>query len=142
MTNLDPGGPKTSGSTDPDQIRLDIEMQSRMRIFSMKRAKHPQKLLVRDGDEARVRGLLGRGACPRAEDSAGYTPLHYAARAGHAAIVRMLLDGGGDVNARTRAGGATPLHRAANQGHLEVVRLLVERGADCRLQGTEVAGFG
>jgi ankyrin repeat protein len=100
----------------------------------MKRYMHPRKLLVRDGDEARVRGLLARGACPRAEDSAGYTPLHYAARAGHAAIVRLLLDGGGDVNARTRAGGATPLHRAAYQGHLEVVRLLVERGADCRLQ--------
>jgi ankyrin repeat protein len=108
----------------------------------MKRAKHPRKLLVRDGGEARVRGLLARGACPRAEDSAGYTPLHYAARAGHAAIVRMLLDGGGDVNARTRAGGATPLHRAANQGHQQVVQLLVERGADCQLQGTEVADFG
>jgi ankyrin repeat protein len=51
-------------------------------------------MLVRDGDEARVRGLLARGACPRAEDSAGYTPLHYAARAGHAAIVRLLLEAG------------------------------------------------
>jgi hypothetical protein len=40
VTELEPGGRKTSGSgstSDPDQIRLDIEMYSRMRIFSMKR---------------------------------------------------------------------------------------------------------
>jgi ankyrin repeat protein len=57
--------------------------------------------------------------------------LHEAVNAGHAKIVRWLLDRGADVNARSARGSkATPLHAAAFAGNLEIVRLLVERGAD------------
>lgn len=66
-------------------------------------------------------------ACER--DSAGYAPLHYAARGGHEACVRILLAAGADPGARTRAGAATPLHRAAWVGALGCVNLLLESAA-------------
>lgn len=84
------------------------------------------------------------------EGKSGYTPLHYAAREGHVACVRLLLDKGesarralrllladaslacfhtallpgADVNHRTTAGGATALHRAAYCGHTDVCKAL------------------
>jgi ankyrin repeat protein len=45
------------------------------------------------------------------------------------AVLRVLLDRGADVNARTRAGW-TALTYAAWRGHAEAVRLLLARGAD------------
>jgi ankyrin repeat protein len=106
--------------------------------------------------------LLARGAAPDAALSrpllervhnnpdgglgAGATPLMRAARKGDLASMRILLDGGARVNART-ARGATPLlylagfggqirfseydtHRATDAQFVDGVKLVLERGAD------------
>jgi hypothetical protein len=57
------------------------------------------------------------------------TPLMLAAREGHVAMVRLLLERRGAVNAGN-SDGVTPLYLAALEGHEEVVSLLLERGAD------------
>jgi ankyrin repeat protein len=60
------------------------------------------------------------------EDTAGTTPLHLAARYGHAAAARRLLDAGADPSARSATGEtAADLARAA--GHPELAGLLSER---------------
>ncbi|KAG7415553.1 Protein TANC2 [Fusarium oxysporum f. sp. rapae] len=62
------------------------------------------------------------------KDREGRTPLWWATKKGHEAIVRLLLDRG----ARTETaniGGQTPLLWAAERGHEAVVRLLLDRGA-------------
>lgn len=64
------------------------------------------------------------------DGSTGYTPLHYAARAGQLRCVELLISHDADVNARTASGGATPLHRAAHQGHTEVAAALIAARAD------------
>ena len=63
-----------------------------------------------------------------------YTPLIYAAGLGHVAVVRVLLEGGANVD-RTEAGGNTALHYAAHYGHLDVCRLLLDWGAKVDPQG-------
>ena len=56
------------------------------------------------------------------------TPLLYAAWYGHVNVVRVLLEGGADVD-RANADQDTALHVAAQYGHLDVCRLLLDWGA-------------
>jgi ankyrin repeat protein len=58
-----------------------------------------------------------------------------AARKGDIERVRALLDGGVDVNSKSRY-GATALSFACDRGNVEMVRLLIERGADVNIRDT------
>jgi ankyrin repeat protein len=58
-----------------------------------------------------------------------YTPLLFAARAGHTAAVRALLDAGAGVN-ETGPDGASALVIAAINAHWELGAFLLDRGAD------------
>ena len=53
---------------------------------------------------------------------------HVATRAGHLALIELLLDNGASIDQRTNA-GATPLHVSAEAGRPEVIALLLKRGA-------------
>jgi ankyrin repeat protein len=72
----------------------------------------------------------------------GWTPLHLAAFFGQAEIVRLLLDHGADVNARSRnTMNNMPLHAALPNGAQAIVELLLAAGADvnARQEGGWVA---
>jgi ankyrin repeat protein len=86
--------------------------------------------LSRQGDVERVSFLLKVHAEVDAADAHGRTSLHWASLKGHASVVRLLLDRGADVGARTTPLGDTPLHWASGWGHESVVRLLLDGGAD------------
>ena len=72
--------------------------------------------------------LESNDSCICETDSSGRTALHHAARHGHVAIARILLERFIDLTNRTRL-GATALHEAAEGGHSDVIQLLVEYGA-------------
>jgi ankyrin repeat protein len=81
-----------------------------------------------------VKVLLENGANAKmASRPAGFTPLHSAVAddAGEATkdIVRMLIDAGGDPNARSATDG-TPVHTAAFTGNLPVLEMLLDAGGD------------
>ena len=84
------------------------------------------------GSPAMVRLLLDRGARAGAPDIRGETPLHYAAAGGDPETVKLLLERGVSVNARSTGFlgmRVTPLHEAASCGDAAMVRLLLSNGA-------------
>jgi ankyrin repeat protein len=62
------------------------------------------------------------------DDERRNTPLIYAAWYGHVELVRVLLEGGANVD-RADVDQNTALHVAAQYGHLDVCRLLLDWGA-------------
>lgn len=93
--------------------------------------------LAMDGDVNRVLSLLERDYNPREVDSAGYTPLHYAARNGHSFVCNLLLVRGANPDAKTPSINATPLHRAALQGHVKTVETLLNHHANANLKDVD-----
>nr|Q25338.1 RecName: Full=Delta-latroinsectotoxin-Lt1a; Short=Delta-LIT-Lt1a; AltName: Full=Delta-latroinsectotoxin; Short=Delta-LIT; Flags: Precursor [Latrodectus tredecimguttatus]CAA63363.1 delta-latroinsectotoxin precursor [Latrodectus tredecimguttatus]prf//2211313A delta-latroinsectotoxin [Latrodectus tredecimguttatus] len=60
------------------------------------------------------------------KDKNGFTPLHIAAEAGQAGFVKLLINHGADVNAKTSKTNLTPLHLATRSGFSKTVRNLLE----------------
>ncbi|GJP45404.1 hypothetical protein CLOM_g4800 [Closterium sp. NIES-68] len=87
------------------------------------------------GNIRMVRQLLEEGDVGVDEPSLGpkhpgATALHLAAAAGHVAVMDTLLEGGANIEARTRGNfGWTPLHHAARHNRRRAMRFLVESGA-------------
>lgn len=80
-------------------------------------------------DEAKVRWLVSRGAAVNIKQIEGRTPVYQASVLGNGfAVLRLLLDNGGDPNIAT-LNGLTPLSAAALRGDVESMRLLIAKGA-------------
>src|ERR1043166_5243080 len=84
---------------------------------------------IRANDLPRPGAMLEQGAGVNVADERGLTPLMYAAYAGSADAMRLLIDKGAHVNAQN-AFGSTALMWSVTD--LKKVRLLTEHGADVR----------
>lgn len=82
-------------------------------------ADHPDTEIA----ETLINALVGNGADPNAPQGDGLAPLHVAAAAGRAEIVRVLVFNGADVDARTPQ-GETAHALAVRHGRKEVADLL------------------
>jgi ankyrin repeat protein len=94
----------------------------------------PLMVAAADGHEAAVRTLLAMGGDPNRRNDLGRTALMFPSSYGFIGVVRVLLDGGADVNVvPTDETRWTALMAAACAGRADVTQLLLERGADARL---------
>jgi ankyrin repeat protein len=88
---------------------------------------------AKDGDLAKLKDGLANGADANGHDTLGITPLSWAAMAGQAEAVQLLIKQGADVNGLNRDGNV-PLHGAAFLGQAEIVELLIQHKADVNLR--------
>jgi truncated hemoglobin YjbI len=86
------------------------------------------------GSPSIVELLLHLGADPNARDQGEHTPLYVVGNASHevsgADVVRLLVQGGANVNAQERLKHCTALHMAARRGNIPVAEALLDCGAD------------
>ncbi len=82
-----------------------------------------------EGNLARAKDLVARGADVNAKDKFSKTPLIQAASKGYAVIVEYLIGKRADVNAKDNS-GRTPLSHAVYNGNSKIVTFLIENGAD------------
>jgi len=92
-------------------------------------------LAAHRGDIDKVRSSLAKGTKVDVRDTAGHTPLFYAASTGQMHVVEFLISKGADVNAKDNRGGETPLFYAGDVGWKNVVELLIAKGADVNARG-------
>lgn len=98
----------------------------------------PLMFACAEGDEVPVRLII---EAARARASAristrvlpSLSPLHVAARYGHASVASTLIELGADVCPRDSL-GLTPLHYAAAHGHLGFIQILLDAGADTSVE--------
>jgi ankyrin repeat protein len=64
------------------------------------------------------------------DESAGVTPLFFAAQGNRLDVVTLLIAAGANVSSIALASGCTPLHAAAQMGHADVVDPLIAAGAN------------
>lgn len=90
---------------------------------------------ARGGHKQEIRNLLKKkiGSIDAADPVHGWTGLHWAAAAGHAEIVQILIQAGASVNARDKH-ESTPLHWAAATGQQSVLPVLTRGGGNLHMK--------
>ena len=143
-----------------EAARLAAEAEKKRKEEAARLAAEAEK--KRKAEKARLEenrrftATFGREVSPDAINADGFTDLHYAALANMPGLVKVLLDAGAEINARTyedgkrlseisqkklreltkskfgvwKRNGRTPLHFAALENARKAANLLIARGAD------------
>jgi len=91
----------------------------------------PAAAVASGNDVAAMKRMLDAGLNPNAHDSAGYTPLIAASRAGNAEMIRLLTSRGADPNLRdTAVNSWTPLLHAIHKSQPAAIAALLDAGAN------------
>ena len=86
------------------------------------------------GHREAAKVLIDQGANAHAINVRGQSPLHLAAMTDNVEIVRMLVDGGADIDVAVPGNNIRPLHNAATNGCTHVCEFLLKYGADMDAQ--------
>jgi len=92
-------------------------------MFKGHKEDFPPEMLTKVDFFGTAKLLIKKGTKP------GDYTLHFAVKEGEVEIVKLLIDGGANVNAKGER-GYTPLHMVVYEGKLEIAKFLIEKGAD------------
>lgn len=92
-------------------------------------------MAAESGDLDKVKYLLDKDQCREFTANVewtgldNFTALHFAAQENNSEIVKILIDAGSILDAKSGI-GRTPLHLACLRGNYKVSKLLISNGAD------------
>jgi ankyrin repeat protein len=126
-----------NGKPSPNQLQAAV--QASRELYASGKLPEPEKPAA-GAPAAGGAGGQGQGGqqqffeeTPGLSSKGGLTALLHAARQGHLAAARALIDGGANVNAVSGGDGTSPLLMATINGHYDLAAALLARGADPRL---------
>jgi serine/threonine-protein phosphatase 6 regulatory ankyrin repeat subunit B len=116
---------------DPDMLRLLIQRKGNVNAIELPSGKTVLMSAVGGLHPENVAVLLQHDADITKRDGMGATAMHYAAAGRHPAVLQLLIEAGGDVNAIEFVSGRTVLMSAVDGSQDDNVALLLNRrGAD------------
>ena len=114
-----------------DVLQYCISMDSHVvHLKSSSYQSTPLQLACRYGNVDAAKLLLDNRAETEVTEHDGITPMIYAIRIGHAAIVRLLLEKGANPNSEVPPWSGSNLFEAAKNDSLDIVESLLDAGAD------------
>ncbi len=127
-----------NGKPSPNQLQAAV--QASRELYASGKLPEPEKPAAGAAAGA-AGGQGGQGGgqqqffeeTPGLSSKGGLTALLHAARQGHLAAARALIDGGANVNAVSGGDGTSPLLMATINGQFDMAMLLLDRGADPNL---------
>lgn len=124
-----------NGKPSPNQLQAAV--QASRELYASGKLPEPEKPAAGAPAAAGGQGQGGQQQffeeTPGLSSKGGLTALLHAARQGHLAAARALIDGGANVNAVSGGDGTSPLLMATINGQFDMAMLLLERGADPNL---------
>jgi uncharacterized protein len=128
-----------NGKPSPNQLQAAV--QASRELYASGKLPEPEKPAAGAPGAAGAAGGQGQGGgqqqffeeTPGLSSKGGLTALLHAARQGHLAAARALIDGGANVNAVSGGDGTSALLMATINGQFDLAMLLLERGADPNL---------
>ncbi|GAB5366962.1 hypothetical protein AAMO2058_001189000 [Amorphochlora amoebiformis] len=128
-----PGTPSSRRATTPRTRPWAADVGSGMAHSTSLISKppvHPLAKLAASGDELQTAHLMASNhEAINERDGFGQMPLHCATISNHVNVVKVLLQGGANVEAKDELMGWTCVHHAASRGLTEMVKFLLDNGA-------------
>ena len=130
LANRNGATPLTLACTNGSAAIVERLLNAGARLSAAESGLTPLAACAAAGATDAVRMLIGRGADVNAADTVRrQTPLMWASADNHAAVIKLLVEAGANVNARS-AGNFTALMFAARQDARDAALALVAAGAD------------
>jgi ankyrin repeat protein len=101
-----------------------------MRAIKHDELKTALHLAIEQNHRDVVKALLDRSPEVDAQDSSGFTPLHFAVSKGYFDIATMLLSHGADINRPSGKRGSTLLHHHTQKDNIDAVEFLLDHKAN------------
>ncbi|XP_074658943.1 uncharacterized protein LOC141911790 isoform X2 [Tubulanus polymorphus] len=109
----------------PDELNKHLRSKS---LHSQVLLSRAILLAAENGYAECVSLLLQAGTPADTHTAGGYAPLHLAARAGHADVIKILVDANCNKERRVYRTFATALHWATARGHVDCMQVLLDAG--------------
>ena len=117
---------------DTELAQMLVFAGANVRATTRLGAYTPLFLASQQGHAGVISALLKAGSDLKLGNANGTSPLMVAAAAGKVDAVKVLIDGGADVNAKDGVRAQTPVMYAAAANRADVITLLASKGADLK----------